>query len=75
MMNEGRYNDQPNDFDDDEIDFMEPGGNSALRAATKDDPRNKPCPNCRRPNRLTSQDVSLGYQCDTCADQAERGGP
>lgn len=59
--------------DDDHIDFAEPGGRSALRAATKSDPRNQPCPTCERGNRLTMQDVRLGYQCDSCADRAERG--
>lgn len=64
-------------YDDQEefhIDFMDPGGNSALRAATKDNPRNLPCPTCEEPNRLTPADVELGYQCDACADRAERGG-
>ncbi len=58
----------------DDIDFAEPGSNSALRAATADDPRDQPCPTCRWPNRLTRRDVSLGYQCNTCADASERGG-
>ena len=54
-------------------DFADPGGNSALRAATKDNPRNLPCPTCGEPDRLTPADRQLGYQCDACADQAERG--
>jgi hypothetical protein len=53
--------------------FADPGGNSALRAATPDNPRNLPCPTCGQPNRLTPADRALGYQCDTCADRAERG--
>lgn len=63
-------------YDDDEdlSDFAYPGGNSALRAATSDNPREHPCPTCRRPDRLTAKDVSLGYQCDSCADCDERGG-
>lgn len=64
------------DDDDWEIDgvgFAEPGGNSALRAATKDNPRNLPCPNCGTPNVLTPIDRARGYQCDACADGAERG--
>lgn len=32
-----------------------------------------PCPNCRAKNVLTDQDVHHGYQCDGCADAAERG--
>ena len=53
--------------------FADPGGNSALRAAGPGNPRVHPCPNCQEPNRLTPQDVAKGYQCDTCANNAERG--
>ena len=60
--------------DEDGEDFAEPGGVSSLRAATKDNPRNLPCPTCGEPNRLTKKDVSHHYQCYTCADRAERGG-
>ena len=68
----------PRDYDDyddydDFIDFADPGGKSALRAASKFNPRNLPCPNCRKKNRLTPADRDLGYQCDECADRAERG--
>ena len=67
------------DYYDDEdhhlrIDFADPGGGSALRAATRNNPRDLPCPTCRTPNRLTRADKARGYQCDTCADRAERGG-
>jgi hypothetical protein len=65
-------------FEDDEDDgpvFADPGGRSALRAASEDNPRNLPCPNCGEPDRLTPADVALGYQCDTCADAAEGYGP
>lgn len=61
------------DYGDCEIDFANPGGNSALRAASKNNPRNLPCPTCCEPNRLTPADVALGYQCDSCADRAEQG--
>jgi hypothetical protein len=61
------------DLDDD--DFADPGGRSALRAASKRNPRNLPCPSCGAPNRLTPRDRELGYQCDACADRDERGGP
>ncbi len=61
------------DYDDDRIDFADPGGKSALRAATKDNPRNLPCPNCGKRNRLTPADRARGYQCDKCADRAEAG--
>lgn len=67
----------PFDYDDmyrDECDFADPGGNSALRAASARNPRNLPCPTCGAPNRLTPADVARGYQCDTCADRAESGG-
>lgn len=53
--------------------FADPGGNSALRAASASNPRNLPCPNCDTPNVLTPADRARGYQCDSCADRAERG--
>lgn len=59
------------DGDDDRSEFADPHGNSALRAATKDNPRNLPCPNCGRENVLTPADRARGYQCDFCADRAE----
>lgn len=55
------------------IRFANPGSNSALRAASRHNPRNLPCPTCERPNKLTPEDVARGYQCDRCADRAERG--
>ena len=58
---------------DDREMFQDPGGRSALRRATKSNPRNLPCPTCGRKNALTAKDKALGYQCDSCADQAERG--
>jgi len=61
--------------DGDEPEFMDPGGKSALRASSKKNPRNLPCPSCGQPNRLTPKDRALGYQCDQCADLDERGGP
>jgi len=54
--------------------FADPGGRSALRASSKSNPRNLPCPTCKRSNMLTPKDRALGYQCDICADQAEGGG-
>jgi hypothetical protein len=72
--------DEPRDWEDpqdhliDGVGFADPGGRSALRAATASNPRNLPCPNCGAPNRLTPADRARGYQCDTCADRAERGG-
>lgn len=64
------------DVDDDvELDFADPGGRSALRAATADDPRIHPCPTCGSANRLTLRDIACGYQCDACADSAEGYGP
>jgi hypothetical protein len=60
--------------DDDPIDgvgFADPGGRSALRAATRLNPRNRTCPTCGRKNALTPLDVQRGYQCDRCADRAE----
>jgi len=55
--------------------FAHPGGKSALRAAGKGNPRNLPCPTCKKPDRLTPKDRALGYQCDECADRDEAGGP
>lgn len=64
--------DEPEIWDDgDEILFKD--DRSALRRATKDNPRNLPCPNCGEHNRLTPADRALGYQCDECADRAEMG--
>ncbi len=60
-----------------DLDFADPGGRSALRAATKRNRRNLPCPQCGARNRLTPADRDLGYCCDTCADRNEgtyRGG-
>ena len=44
---------------------------SALRAASRSNPRIHPCPTCKAPNRLTPADVERGYQCDACADREE----
>ena len=76
MPREDDYDDYDDYEDDDVIDgvgFMDPGGRSALRAATPSNPRIHPCPTCEASNRLTAIDVSRGYQCDRCADRAERG--
>ena len=64
-----------NYYDDgeDRSEFADPFGNSALRASSRRNPRNLPCPTCGGPNRLTPADRSHGYQCDSCADQAECG--
>ena len=62
------------DFDDDDRSmFADPGGRSALRRVTRSNPRNLPCPTCKRPNKLTAADVARGYQCDSCADHNEGG--
>ncbi len=64
---------EPPDEGDFDCDFADPGGRSALRAAGPGNPRNLPCPSCGAENRLTPKDQALGYQCDRCADRAERG--
>ena len=67
----------PFDFNDDidGVGFADPGGQSALRRATPDNPRDQPCPTCGTENVLTRIDVQRGYQCDSCADRSEgRGG-
>lgn len=67
------------DYDDDcdyridGVGFADPGGRSALRAETADNPRIFPCPTCGAKNVLTKIDVQRGYQCNRCADLAERG--
>jgi len=53
--------------------FADPGGTSALRAASKRNPRNLPCPSCGQPDRLTPADKARGYQCDACANRDEQG--
>lgn len=72
-MRDYDYDDDGDDSDDFDggIEFADPGGRSALRAASRDNPRDQPCPTCERENRLTRKDVALGYQCDSCADLAE----
>jgi hypothetical protein len=40
----------------DGVGFQDPGGRSALRKATKKNPRNLPCPTCGEQDRLTPAD-------------------
>jgi endogenous inhibitor of DNA gyrase (YacG/DUF329 family) len=61
----------PDDFDMDDEPFADPGGRSALRAASKRNPRNRPCPDCGAKNVLTPADVARGYCCNACADRNE----
>lgn len=65
------YYDECDDDSCDDCEFANPG--SALRKATRDNPRIYPCPTCGREDMLTAEDVVLGYQCDACADRDERG--
>lgn len=58
----------------DGVGFADPGGRSALRAATKSNPRIYPCPTCGEEDVLTRIDVLRHYQCNRCADIAEGGG-
>jgi hypothetical protein len=37
--------------------------------------RTEPCPTCKQLNKLTKWAARQGYQCDECADKAERGVP
>ncbi len=73
----GRERDEPLTYDgDDDIDeeaFADPGGASALRAATRSNPRNLPCPQCGGEELLTPADVARHYVCDGCANMNERG--
>jgi hypothetical protein len=76
MWSEEDYYDFADDeFDGDRIEFADPGGRSALRAAGPNNPRNLPCPKCGAENVLTPADRARGYQCDACADRAEGLGP
>lgn len=63
------------DFDEDDRSmFADPGNtNSALRAASRRNPRNLPCPTCHEPDMLTPADRAHGYQCDNCANRDEFG--
>lgn len=67
------YEYDPDEYMIDGVGFADPGGRSALRAATPENPRCYPCPTCERPNKLTGIDVERGYQCDRCADDLEQG--
>ena len=62
------------DDDDDRSMFADPGGNSALRRASRGNPRNRSCPTCKTRNVLTRVDRARGYQCNVCADRDEQGG-
>ncbi len=53
--------------------FANPDGSSALRAASRRNPRNRPCPQCGQENRLTPADIAHHYVCDECANQNEQG--
>lgn len=52
-----------------EMEFADPGGESSLYAATAENPRIYPCPDCGEPNRLTKKDVWAHHCCDACADR------
>lgn len=65
------YYEDESDYQIDGVGFQDPGGRSALRRATKGNPRNLPCPTCKKPNKLTPADKRAGYQCNECADRAE----
>jgi hypothetical protein len=69
----GRDEYEPEEWDEMVERFADPGGESALHAASRSNPRNRPCPTCGRKNVLTPKDVAAGYQCDRCAEQDERG--
>ena len=60
--------------DEDPIDgvgFADPGGRSALRRATRSNPRAFDCPTCGAKRVLTRIDKARGYQCNACADREE----
>lgn len=60
--------------DDDELDFAEPGGRSALRADRKGNPRNLPCPNtCADKNEFSDYQglIDFGEPIDRCTSEDE----
>jgi hypothetical protein len=65
------YPDEPGNPYTERLEFADPGGRSALRASSRRNPRNLPCPTCKRPNRLTPADVARHYQCNICSDLEE----
>jgi len=67
----GGNGNEDQDYKVDGVGFANPGGNSALRRPTRNNPRNQPCPTCKQPNKLTPADVRKGYQCDDCANREE----
>jgi hypothetical protein len=70
---DGTFDYYENDRLIDGVGFADPGGRSALRAETPNNPRDRPCPTCHAPNVLTRIDEMHGYCCDRCADIAEGG--
>ena len=77
MCEDECYDDRDCDEDDyliDGVGFADPGGRSALRAETEDNPRDQDCPTCGAEKVLTRIDRQRGYQCDSCADRAEGHG-
>ena len=48
--------------------FAVPGGNSALRASSKRNPRNLPCPTCKH----WTQEHDCRDNCDTCHEGQKR---
>ncbi len=67
------YPQEGDDYMIDGVGFADPGGRSALRAATKRNPRDCTCPQCGAENVLTRIDRQHGYVCDPCADENEGG--
>lgn len=63
--------DPDGDYLIDGVGFADPGGRSSLRAATRRNPRNRPCPTCGAKNVLTPADVAASLHCNRCADAAE----
>jgi hypothetical protein len=57
------------EYGDDHDPTMFANSGSALSVGD----RTKPCPTCGEPDKLTIKDARMGYQCDDCADTAERG--
>ena len=48
------YDEYDDEFLIDGVGFADPGGRSALRAETPDNPRDQPCPTCKTPTTVGS---------------------
>ena len=62
---------EQDDYLIDGVGFQDENGVSSLRAATENNPRDRPCPQCGTADVLTRIDERQHYVCDRCAERAE----